>query len=59
VIGALKANGGSVSSNQQLAQLMGVSEGESTKRVAEVAHLLAFQRIGKRIEISLRQPRAA
>jgi hypothetical protein len=59
VIGALEANGGSVSSNQQLAQLMGVTEGESTKRVAEVAHLLAFRREGKRIVISLREAAAA
>ena len=59
VIKALEANGGSVESNQQLAQLMGVTEGESTKRVAEVAHLLAFRREGKRIVISLREAAAA
>jgi hypothetical protein len=38
---------------------MGVTEGESTKRVAEVAHLLAFRREGKRIVISLREAAAA
>ncbi|OYW56809.1 MAG: hypothetical protein B7Y80_01620 [Hyphomicrobium sp. 32-62-53] len=59
VIGALEKSGGTVASNQELAQLMGVTEGESTKRVAEVAHLLTLRREGKRIVISLREAAVA
>lgn len=58
VITALEAAGGTVPSNQDLARLMGVTEGESTKRVEEVRHMLAVRRIGKRLEISLREAAA-
>jgi hypothetical protein len=59
VIKALETAGGTVASNQELAQLMGVTEGESTKRVDEVRHMLTVRRIGKRLEISLREAAVA
>jgi len=57
VVTALERAGGTVASNQELAQLMDVTEGEASKRVAEVRHLLDIRRIGKRREISLRAVR--
>lgn len=59
VMQALDKAGGTVASNRELAQLMGVSEGQSTKLVAEVAHLLTFRRVGKCLEISLKAVRVA
>ena len=58
VIAALDRAGGSVASNRDLAELMGVTPGESTKRVREVAHLLVCERVGKELRIALR-PSAA
>lgn len=55
VIKALESNGGSVASNLELAHLMGVSPGESSKRVSEVTEHLAFRRSGKRLCISLKR----
>lgn len=55
VIEALDKAGGSVSSNRQLANLMGVTEGESTKRVQEVAGMVSIEKHGKQIKISLRK----
>jgi hypothetical protein len=54
VVKALKDNGGSVSSNQQLAKLMGVCEAESTKRVQEVQNRLTVSRVGKEKRIALK-----
>lgn len=54
VIEALQRAGGSVESNRQLAQLMQVTDGESSKRVAEVADRLAIVRDGKQTRIALR-----
>ena len=54
VIAALERNGGSVASNRELAELMLVTPGESTKRVREVAHLLTCERVGKELRISLK-----
>lgn len=59
VMQALADNGGSVATNRELARLMEVTEGEASKRVAEVAHLLDVRRIGKRREISLKAQRVA
>ncbi len=59
VMQALDKAGGTVRSNRELAELMGVSEGQSTKLVAEVSHLLAFRRVGKCLEISLKAVRVA
>ena len=53
VVEALRANGGAVSSNRRLAQLMGVCEPESSKRVREVLDKVAVERIGKRVHIRL------
>lgn len=55
VIEALDKAGGSVSSNRQLAIMMGVTEGESSKRVQEVSHLVDIRKVGKEIRISLRK----
>jgi len=55
VIAALRKAGGSVDSNRQLAQLMGVTEGEASKRVDEVRDQLAIDREGKWTRISLRR----
>lgn len=54
VIEALERAGGSVGSNRQLAQLMRVTDGESSKRVAEVADKLEIVRDGKQTRIALR-----
>ena len=54
VIEALERAGGSVESNRQLAQLMKVTDGESSKRVAEVADKLAIVRDGKQTRIALK-----
>lgn len=54
VIAALHRNGGSVSSNIELAAIMGVTPGESTKRVREVADMLTCERVGKELRISLK-----
>ena len=45
---------GSVASNRDLAALMGVSDGEATKRRGEVAHLLIEEQQGKQRRIALR-----
>lgn len=54
VIEALERAGGSVESNRQLAQLMRVTDGESSKRVAEVIDRLEIVRDGKQTRIALR-----
>ena len=54
VIEALERVGGSVESNRQLAQLMSVTDGESSKRVAEVVDRLEIVRDGKQTRIALR-----
>lgn len=41
-------------SNRELAAAMGVSDGEASKRRAEVEHLLDVQKIGKECRISLK-----
>jgi hypothetical protein len=59
VMQALDKAGGSVSSNKELARLMGVTDGEASKRVREVADLLSIERNGKETRISLKSIRAA
>jgi len=59
VIRALENVGGSVASNHALAVLMGVTDGEASKRVREVAGLLAIERHGKETRISLKTADAA
>lgn len=54
VVTALKSNGGSVSSNQELADLMQVSKGESSKRWQEIEDKLIVTRHGKQLRIALR-----
>lgn len=54
VLAAIAAAGGSVDSHEALARLMGVTGGETSKRVAEVAHLLQIERRGKRKALRLR-----
>lgn len=54
VLEALERAGGSVESNRQLAQLMRVTDGESSKRVAEVADKLEIVRDGRQTRIALR-----
>lgn len=54
VIEALERAGGSVESNRQLAQLMSVTDGESSKRVAEVVDRLEIVRDGKQTRIALK-----
>ncbi len=53
VIAALENVGGSVASNHALAELMGVTDGEASKRWQEVRHLLTVRRVGKETRISL------
>ena len=53
VVKAIKENGGSVASNRQLAKLMGVSDGEATKRRAEIEHMISVEKIGKECRIAL------
>jgi hypothetical protein len=55
VISALEKAGGSVESNRQLAEIMGVTEGEASKRVDEVRDQLEIVRCGKWTRISLRR----
>lgn len=54
VVKALKSNGGSVESNQQLANLMSVSKGESSKRWQEIEDQLVVTRHGKQLRIALK-----
>jgi hypothetical protein len=54
VVEALKSNGGSVSSNQELADLMKVSKGEASKRWQEIEDQLTVTRHGKQLRIALR-----
>lgn len=54
VVTALKSNGGSVSSNQELADLMQVSKGESSKRWQEIEDQLIVTRHGKQLRIALK-----
>lgn len=54
VVKALRDNGGSVSSNRELARIMGVCDGEASKRCREVADRLQVEKIGKEIRIRLR-----
>lgn len=55
VIAALKSVGGSVSSNDELAALMSVSKGESSKRVAAMSGAVHKVRVGRHVAISLPQ----
>lgn len=55
VVIALESNGGSVASNQQLARLMGVCEGESSKRWQEIENQLLVQKVGKQLRIELKK----
>lgn len=55
VVRALENVGGSVASNAELALLMGVSDGESSKRWKEIAALLDVTKVGKHVQISLRK----
>ena len=55
VITALKHNGGSVASNRELAKLMNVTDGESSKRVQEIEGQLDIHRVGKEVRIALRR----
>lgn len=54
VLAALAAAGGEVPSHEALARLMGVTGGEASKRVAEVAALLVIERRGKKKALRLR-----
>lgn len=55
VVQALEKAGGSVASNHDLAKLMNVTDGEASKRVQEIQHLLTVEKIGKQLRISLRK----
>lgn len=55
VVTALKNNGGSVSSNRELARLMNVTDGESSKRCQEIEGQLDIHRVGKELRIALRR----
>ncbi len=59
VIETLERVGGSVNSNRELAALMQCSEGEASKRVDRVRHLLHLETVGKEVRITLRQQRAS
>jgi hypothetical protein len=59
VLRALSENGGTAASNRDLARLMNVTEGEASKRVREVAHLLTIERNGKEMRINLKAQRVA
>lgn len=59
VIKALERNGGAVSSNLELAHLMGVSPAEACKSWQEVSSLVETWREGKRLCIALKSKRAA
>ena len=54
VVKALEANGGSVTSHRQLAELMHMDEGAATRRRYEVEDLLEVTRVGKQLRIALR-----
>lgn len=54
VVKALQENGGSVSSNRELARLMGVCDGEASKRCREISGRLKVERVGKELRIMLR-----
>lgn len=54
VVKALESNGGSVASNQELARLMNVTEGEASKRWQEIRGQLHLERQGKQLRIALR-----
>jgi len=54
IIQAIEKAGGNAS-NQTLAQLMGCSEGEATKRRKEVEHLVSVAREGKELRVSIRK----
>lgn len=54
VIEAIERNGGTVASNQELAELMGVCAGEASKRWQEVADQIEVAKVGKRREFRLR-----
>lgn len=58
VVAALETVSGPVN-NSELATLMGVSAGESSKRCREVAHLLEVRRQGREVLIALRQTSVA
>lgn len=59
VIKALESNGGAVSSNLELAHLMGVSPAEACKSWQEVSSEVDTWREGKRLCIALKHKRAA
>jgi hypothetical protein len=54
VVKALESVGGEVSSNQELARLMNVTEGESSKRWQEIEDQLEVRKVGKHLRIALR-----
>lgn len=54
VVRALEANGGSVKSHRELAQLLGIDEGAATRRRHEVEDQLTVTRHGKQLRIALR-----
>jgi hypothetical protein len=54
VVLALAANGGSVSSHSELAELLGIDEGAATRRRHEVEDQLLVTRHGKQLRIALR-----
>ncbi len=54
VVAALENNGGSVASNQRLAELMSVSPGEAVKRRQEIEDQLTVTRDGKQLRIALK-----
>lgn len=56
---ALEKNGGSVNSNHQLAVLMGVSDGEASKRWPEIVDRLIVTRDGKHVRFALKSYAAA
>ena len=58
VVAAIEGAGRPLS-NRDLASVMGVSEGEASKRWQEVAHLLDVGRAGKELRLSLRAPMGA
>lgn len=51
VLAAIDRAGGQVASNRDLARMMGVTDGEATKRRAEIEHLLITTRAGKQKQI--------
>ena len=54
VIWALELAGGTPLTNRELANMMGVTEGEASKRRKEVQHLITTTRIGKEVRSALR-----